>query len=362
MDLRPYGILHILNPKTGVAAILPSDIQSVSVLKSKIRIGAQTYTVIKTLGEGSNGVTYQCSTPSGEYVAIKRVFSITTALMLRNFLNEAIMQIILERESAGQPDGPYVPTIYAVGYDRTGKEGYICSQMMRNTLKALADANTAAMNDIIIPDAIKQVATMLKFFGSRLEFNHRDLKGDNVMYIRTPDNKPIFKLIDMGMSCLTWRGLKFSGSSYFGASSCFKKDRDLAQLLLYIHNHMHKVSPRLRGHIRAMLQANVAGDHVCNVPTGCPANGVTDWLSSYKFIDRANVAFERTSPNEARAAMNEFMFPPVLSVENVVPTLAGALAKRVCPADKIYNPATGRCVKRTGAIGRKLLEEQGELA
>ena len=29
-----------------------------------------------------------------------------------------------------------------------------------------------------------------------------------------------------------------------------------------------------------------------------------------------------------------------------------------CPTDKILNPATGRCVKRTGKVGKKLLEQQ----
>jgi serine/threonine protein kinase len=358
LDLRPYGIGHILKPADGISAILPSDIQAVFTTASKIRIGLTTYDVIKQLGKGTNGVTYMCRAPNGEFVAIKRVYSVTTHLMMLNFLTESVMQILLQRESADQPNGPYVPEIYTIGYDHVGKEGYICSHMMRNTLKALTDANTPEMNDIIVPAAIKQVAAMLKFLGTRLEFNHRDLKGDNVMYVRDADNKLIFKLIDMGMSCLTWNGLKLTGSSYYGASACFKKDRDLAQLFLYLHNHTPNITPRLKGHIRAMLQANVAGDHVCNVSGRCPANGLTDWLSSYKFIDRANVRFERTSPNEANAAMNAFLNPPVLPVQSVV-TETGVVAKRICPADKIYNPATGRCVKRDGAIGKRLIKEQG---
>lgn len=353
LDLRPYGISHILKPADGISAILPSDISAVYTTASKIRIGPTTYDIIKQLGKGTNGVTYMCRAPNGESVAIKRVYSVTTHLMIRNFLTESIMQILLQRESAGQPNGPYVPEIYTIGYDRVGKEGYICSHMMRNTLKALTDANTPEMNDIIVPEAIKQVAAMLKFLGTRLEFNHRDLKGDNVMYLRDADNKLIFKLIDMGMSCLTWNGLKLTGSSYYGASACFKKDRDLAQLFLYLHNHTPNITPRLKGHIRAMLQANVGGDHVCNASGQCPANGLTDWLSSYKFIDRANVHFERTSPNDTIAAMNTFLHPPVLPVQSVV-VADGKIAKRICPSEKVYNPATGRCVKRTGAIGRHL--------
>ncbi len=358
LDLRPYGIAHKLKSDTGISAIFITDLQVVFASATKIRMGPTTYSVLKEVGRGTNGVTYQCHSPTGALVAIKKVFNVHTQLMVRNFLAETIMQIILQNESLDQPQGPYVPEIYGVGYDSINKEGYICSQLMRNTLKTLTDANTLDMNDVIVPNAIQQVAKMLKFFGTRLQFNHRDLKGDNIMYIRNAMNEPVFKLIDMGMSCLTWHGLQFTGSSYFGASSCFKKDRDLAQLLLYLHNYTPNISPRLRGHIRAMLQANIAGDHVCNVSAGCPANGLTDWTSSYKFINRANVAFERTTPNEVHAAMNAFIHPPVLSVESVVPEPAGPVAKRVCPADKIYNPATGRCVKRDGAIGRKLLKDQ----
>jgi serine/threonine protein kinase len=352
-DLRPYGISHKLKSKDGVGAILPSDLQAVYTTATKIRIGPHTFDVINELGRGTNGITYKCATAAGEFVAIKRLLNVNTNLMIRNFLTEAIMQIMLQHESAGQAHGPFVPAIYTIGYDRVGKEGYICSQMMRNTLKVLTDANTPAINDTIVPDAVKQVATILKFFGSRLEFNHRDLKGDNIMYVRDAANRPIFKLIDMGHSCLTWNGLKLTGSSYYGASACFKKDRDLAQLLLYLHNFTPNISPRLRGHIHALLQANVGGDHICNVAAGCPANGLTDWLSSYKFIDRANVRFERTSPNEASGAMNDFLHPPVLPVQSVV-VGDGKIAKRICPSEKVYNPATGRCVKRTGAIGRRL--------
>jgi len=354
LDLRPYGITHKLKPADGVSAILPSDLQAVYTSATKIRIGPYSYETIRELGRGTNGITFLCRDAAGTYVAIKRVLNVRTHLMMRNFITESVMQIILQRESAGQPNGPYVPEIYTIGFDSGAKEGYICSQLMNNTLKALTDANVPEINDSIIPNAIKQVASILKFFGSRLEFNHRDLKGDNVMYIRDNDAQPIFKLIDMGHSCLTWNGLKLTGSAYYGASACFKKDRDLAQLLLYLHNFTQNVSPRLRGHIRALLQANVAGDHTCNVTAGCPANGLTNWSTSYKFIDRANVRFERTSPNEAAAAMNTFLHPPVLPVQSVVPVPTGPVAKRICPADKVYNPATGRCVKRTGAIGRRL--------
>ena len=354
LDLRPYGITHKLKPDTGISAIFVTDLQAVFTTPSKIRIGPITYDIIKELGRGTNGITYECRAPSGAHVAIKKVLHVHTMLMVRNFLTESIMQIILQQESAGQPNGPFVPEIYSLGYDAAHKEGYICSQLMRNTLKALTDANTQDMNDTIVPTAIQQVAAILTFFGKQLQFNHRDLKGDNIMYIRSADNQPIFKLIDMGMSCLTWRGLKLTGSSYYGASACFKKDRDLAQLMLYLHNFTPNVSPRLKGHLRALLQANVSGDHTCNVVAGCPANGLTDWLSSYKFIDRANVHFERTAPNEATAAMNIFLHPPALSVQSVVPVPAGPVAKRICPAEKVYNPPTGRCVKRSGAIGRRL--------
>jgi serine/threonine protein kinase len=356
LDLRPYGIGHILKPADGVSAIFPSDLQAAHASKDTIRIGPHAFSVIKELGKGANGITYQCMNAAGELVAIKRISNVNTYLMMRNFLTESIMQIILQQESVDELNGPYVPEIFTIGYDNVRKEGYICSQMMRNTLKALTDANTHATNDVLVPDAVKQVAYMLKFFGSRLEFNHRDLKGDNVMYVRDASNKPVFKLIDMGHSCLTWQGLKLTGSSYYGASACFKKDRDLAQLLLYLHNYTPNLSKRLKGHIHALLQANVGGDHICDVAAGCPAYGLTNWISSYKFIDRANVAFERTAPNEIRVAMNEFLNPPVLPVQSVV-TETGNVAKRICPADKIYNPATGRCVKRDGAIGKRLLKE-----
>jgi len=362
LDLRPFGIAHKLKPDTGISAIFATDIQSVFASSKIFRIGTVSYEIIKELGRGTNGITYQCRAPSGIFVAVKKILNVNTYLMTRNFITEAIMQLIIQLESADQPNGPFVPKMYSIGYDAVRKEGYIVSELMRNTLRTLIDANATADNDEIVPNAIQQVAGMLKFLGTRLQFNHRDLKGDNVMYIRNDLGQPIFKLIDMGFSCLTWKGLKINGSSYYGASTCFKKDRDLAQLMLYLHNHTPNLSARLRDHLRALLKANVSGDHVCNVTAGCPANGLTDWASSYKFINRANVVFERTTPNEARAAMNEFLHPPVIPVQSVIPTPAGPIAKRVCPADKVYNPTTGRCVKRTGALGRKILKQQGDQA
>jgi len=32
----------------------------------------------------------------------------------------------------------------------------------------------------------------------------------------------------------------------------------------------------------------------------------------------------------------------------------------ICPPDKIFNPATGRCVKRTGKIGKELLKRENK--
>jgi serine/threonine protein kinase len=98
--------------------------------------------------------------------------------------------------------------------------------------------------DIIVSDMLLQVADILDFFQSKLYFNHRDLKTDNVMITMVGDRR-IYKIIDFGMSCLMWNQLNIVTTSH-RFTTCFREGRDLAQLIYDLLAHHDYISERLK--------------------------------------------------------------------------------------------------------------------
>jgi len=393
LDLRPFGINHTLDSKD------PLPTFSVHLFayanntkeggKETFHMGGKTYTEIAYQGSGSYGAAYLVADKDGNQSVIKALKgNLSTTTDVNIFVRESIIHLLLAKESAGEVNGPYVPEFYELGYDPATKIGFLRIQAMYKRVDKLLYEMDPEKNDIVVPDMLKQLAHILKFFGEKLAFNHRDMKGDNVMYIKkNPAHYDrLYKLIDFGMACLTWHGLQIKGGAYFRASDpCFKKDRDLSQFIYYLvefHNKM--MSPTLVAHLSKMLLANVGPAKSCNMPSHCPIHGLKkNWVSVYNFLDRHNVFVPAGVPNVVSVEMNRFRtgLPfegvPCLEGEERNPktrrcvtrrkpraAAAGAAGKTrknaaapiSCPPDKILNPASGKCVKQDGAIGKKLLE------
>lgn len=386
LDLRPFGIDHILDSNEKLPTFASAQLVhgSYTAPANRFMINGIQYNVVEKLGEGTYGAAYKVSAPDGRNYAVKRIKGgLLTSSSFNEFMREALLQIILAETSKSEADGPYVPIIYKIAFDPAKREAYMLCELMRNTMYNLFNALSAAQNDNVVPDALQQVSDILDFFGRRLQFNHRDLKGDNIMYIKTPTNERLFKLIDFGFSCIDWHGLKINGGSYFARSkTCFREHRDLAQLTYYTLKYTANLSPRLRDWLNQLLEMQVKKTK-CSMGTNCVVRGkrlIKSWENTYNVLDRKNVSVKYTKPKNYTRKMQYFIEgrpfaspSPAAAVDEparicspgkvwregrCVPAGADApLVPADCPPDKIRNPRTRKCVKRDGAIGRALLRE-----
>ena len=329
IDLRPYGIQMILDDKiTGdiFEKILVEDINTNEIYFSSdmksVRIRNDyfntdtEYDIIKVIGAGTFGAISECANvETCKPVAIKVIRFLPKngpiEFQTHNFLKECIIQIILASVSKqlGFPNGG-VPEIYSVGfyYDASGLNGIIVSELMKNTLRAYIEGKDKETNDIIIPDMLLQISHILHFFGDTLQFNHRDLKDDNIMYTKIGD-KMIYKLIDFGFSCLQWNQLQIKTSLQFPIERpCFKEGRDLAQLIYYlIYFQGYNFSARLNEWMRSRLFVNYSGSRVSlsnwiSTPQEIP------WPYTYGFFNRNTVRFLKSNPQQIRNSIHALPF------------------------------------------------------
>ena len=312
MDLTPFGIDCILTNTTRI-----EDLGTEVLIRkgsSNAFLGEPTffilenirYNVKKTLGEGTYGVTYHVVDEDDRSFALKVLFdSIKTPKDAQLFIKESILQILMAEASKDQSHGPYVPRLYEVAYNESSSQGFIRSELMRGNLDSLIMKHSSKEISKILPDAIIQITKMLDFFGKKLEFSHRDLKGDNIMYVLSESGKRIFKLIDFGMSCLTWDGLTIRGGDYFSdKSTCFKPNRDIMQFLYSLTLYSDYIEPWLLSEIQDLLVTTLP-PHDCIMGKTCDKNGFTNWRSSYNFLNRNNLSFPKGRPKNVRRTMRK---------------------------------------------------------
>lgn len=310
MDLTPYGINCVLTKDThledlGVEALIRKG-------SSNAFLGTPTffiledvrYTVKKALGEGSYGVTYHVVDEEDRPFALKVLLdAIKTPKDAQLLIKECVIQILMADASKDEAKGPYVPRVYEVAYNATTKQGFLRSELMRGNLDSLLVDRVPKDISKILPDAIVQITKMLEFFGKTLQFSHRDLKGDNIMYIKNERGHRVFKLIDFGMSCLTWNGLTIRGGDYFSdTSTCFKPSRDIMQFLYSLTLNPDALEPAFLSEIQDILVATIAA-HDCKMGDTCAKNGLTNWRSSYNFLNRDNLSFPKGAPKNVRHTM-----------------------------------------------------------
>lgn len=364
IDLRPYGIQMILDDKiTGeifekmlVEDINTNEIYFSSDMKSvRIRNNYSNtdteYDIIKVIGAGTYGAISECANvETCKPVAIKVIRFLPKngpiEFQSHNFLKECIIQIILASVSKqlGFPNGG-VPEIYSVGfyYDASGLNGIIVSELMKNTLRAYIEGKDKETNDIIIPDMLLQISHILHFFGDTLQFNHRDLKDDNIMYTKIGD-KMIYKLIDFGFSCLQWNQLQIKTSLQFPIERpCFKEGRDLAQLIYYlIYFQGYNFSARLNEWMRSRLFVNYSGSRVSlsnwiSTPQEIP------WPYTYGFFNRNTVRFLKSNPQQIRNSIHALPFvmgPAAPAVASVAPAASFLVPAASGPAASVAPAAS----------------------
>lgn len=368
LDLRPFGINYVLTPKSNLKDLNETMLARFSA--RRVHSGAEYYDIFmidgdeyineEQLGSGTYGVTYEASRNDKLYaVKCVRLEKKHEASDLFYFICEAIIQILLYQTA------PYVPKVYKVAYDPEKKTVCMVSELMRNTLRNLLKANSQEANDIVLPDALRQVAHILEVYGETLKFNHRDLHTSNIMYVRQ-DDKRYYKLIDFGFSCLTWHGLHIQGNDYFKLGQCYKPDRNLAQIIYYIVTSQSvelNLSNRLKEYLRKFLKAHVGPIKSFNLVKGSRTYKMKSWHNTYTFLDRPNVKVPATTPAIVQQDMVRFLEgKPFLGyVEYNAPALPASAPSAICPEGQILNPKTGRCVLIDGRVGRTLTRKNRPL-
>jgi len=193
---------------------------------------------------------------------------------LRSTLAEAFLHALVLKtfETVGIPQR--VPKLYeVVGYVRQGHaaespsdfesvwmtmemlRGHTLERYLRLHLKPIYMSTDAAKeNEQIILDVLLQLAHCLYILQTRLHFNHRDIKLNNLFVRHHKDEwirdleiegygpytcKQDITLLDFGFSCI---GCPIDNNCIINAGSwfeekdlCFKKDRDLCQFLYALH-------------------------------------------------------------------------------------------------------------------------------
>lgn len=352
-----------------------------------------TYPLYKLLGEGAYGSVYTTTD--------RRVVKLIVGVNKEQFEQETIMQMKVYEAVAGS-----CPKIYDFGKGDTDDEYVIVMEQFDDTARAIIKRTPD-----IIPDFLRQVARILQKL-EPFEFNHRDFKSDNVMY-RMEDNKIKFALIDFGFACITVDGKKYAGTTYFKKNAvCFRRSRDLAQLVYDIERYTQKIPNNLRTFLRLLLTFDIKGKK-CEMFWGCHPYKINNWIDTYDFLNKPGIENPHTTPegilhaidvyeqHGIEACKNGFVVDPVKDVcvpkpsdvvvvpkdkpVTPVPHILSPVvqsrgyvkksrklkdcspgkirnsatrrcikAKPDCPPGKVRNPDSGRCVNEDGAIGRRL--------
>lgn len=372
INLRQFGLNWSLNPPKQTF-IMPLDyvekintIKYLSDDKSALRFSGVTnnvYTFGKKLGGGTYGTVYECTRESDKLPCCIKVIN---NIEIRNLIKEAIIQIIIVETTKNKqyPDlgfnGPFAPIIYDIAYDKSNNTGYLVCQQMKNTFSKMLE-NREGHPDLMKATAVGliQISTMLSELYKTLNFNHRDFKSDNCMYIRDEQNRIQMRLIDFGFSYIKYKGLIVRSTSYdFDYDSL--PSRDMTQIMYELY-HYHKYLPnKIRGALADLLTFPY-DNSVCKMYSTC--NKMKEWKHTYTFLNNPD-AFNPNGDADVvkKVFMKIYRGLDYKSDLAYAPGLMGLFVAKPavplkCPIGKIFNPITGRCVFATGAVGKKLLKE-----
>ena len=377
MDLRPFGLNWQIDP-ANKDSVVPADFLTKislatnpgpkTVTVNKIDGTQVTYTLGKRLGGGTFGQVFECSTPTNNELVIKVIDLAAGNLDVQSILIETIIQIIVvnETRTSSYPDlkisGPFAPEVYDVSYDATTHQCYIVTQKMRKTLRALIDGwappkGTIASEQIgkNISHLLIRINKVLHELYNKLQYNHRDFKTDNCMYIRDVSDNFIPRIIDFGFSCITFKGLRISvGEKIVQFRYCNLLGRDMSQFIYEIA----KYRPWLPNSFKDVLSALLTIPRGKKVYKLLDYTNVKSWGETYYFMNSSqenynctyfileNVlsAYERGGDWKRELVFKEDKKKRAKKTHTPKPVAPAG--PKACPADKPdYNPKTKRCVK-----------------
>lgn len=339
IDLTPYG-LPGFNTSTS-SLIRLKHVERDQIVKCtrsgniiKFPALGLKYNMFDKLGEGTYGEAYrvveiddQGRESTAKYVAKLIKLRPNEPKDFSTFVREAVMHIIVHENTKTLKHGPFSPEVFAVGFANNPSSVVIIFDCLDNTLDSLLAKNSPQSNDFIFPNSIRSIAIILEWLQKHMNYNHRDLKGDNIMYKTNPKNKsrPHMYLIDFGFSCMTYNGVELRGGGRL--TSCSLPTRDLAQLI-YVHlrySSKRKLSAYVVDYLKNMLV--VRGSRSCpNMINNCAQ--VNSWGDTYDFLDSKQVVLPHTYPSMVRKHMDRILRKlPFTENPSALGTLSSAVNK-----------------------------------
>lgn len=290
----------------------------------------------RELGSGTYGFVYEVVGDRDQIAKVFDAYSLGDA-DIRNLIQEVTIQQKLYEKVPGS-----CPKIHTFGKATTyqGNDDYIiimekCEGTARSWLKNNGN------DDAVVLSYLEQVAAILKK-AKPFDFNHRDLKSDNIMYktieranLKTKKVEKIKKylLIDFGFSCATFDGVKYEGTTYFKPGiKCFRESRDLA-LLVYELLQFRRLSADMIKFVQLLLRFDYKGK-TCDMTTGCLPDFDGDWVAAYGFLDKDDVENPNTTPDGLLKAIEAYRTKGI----------------QACEKDGfILDPVKDKCVSAPGA-------------
>ena len=312
LNLAPYGLNWSIDTKNSNAVIIPDDYKS---RLCKTTVKSSNYTVKRSdgsihvykkgahLGSGTFGNVYECTMAgSSEYVVKEMKYEDEGDF--KATLLETIIQIIVVKETEGSEHtewnpslkGPFAPRVYDFGYDSSTGKAFIFAEKMRKTIRTLISGWVGSANsgkDMAM--TLGKIAGVLSELYTKLAFNHRDFKSDNIMYKKNSKGYTL-RLIDFGMSCMTWNGIHLQAASTLFPTShtCYRPSRDLSALFFeisdYVNSHLSKETRNLL-HEFVILRVNGKNMNMLKE---------LDWSNTYNFLNRKNVENPKATPTRVR--------------------------------------------------------------
>lgn len=183
---------------------------------------------------------------------------------------------------------------------------YVEGTILHTYLKDQFDSAKAHYNSRLFREVIGQTAFILYHLQKGLNLNHRDLKANNLIVRPTKKAFNIYiensvlstmheiTVIDFGFACQgDCSGTMFQAGSWFPFSdACYKKGRDLAQLIYYIHCFYPLdlyLTRELYGIVRGLMQVGPINILDGFTPDGSPSHKAEYHTGIYEFLRREDV-------------------------------------------------------------------------
>jgi serine/threonine protein kinase len=215
LDLGPYGIRAKLYPtKESLDSLSRSKIATmVDVTYDNLAIKSATLIDLNgtlhklrtekcvPLGKGEYGSVCLLQM-HGKLYAVKEM-DINRYQPLENIINEMLINIILFKI-----ESKYIAEFSYFALSENKKKAYFITEMLDGSIESYLtkEIRDSEDSEVLVPILLLRIARILEIYKA-VNFIHRDLHTENILYNAYEGGKYIFKLIDFGKACIVWKGL-----------------------------------------------------------------------------------------------------------------------------------------------------------